>query len=220
MQQHTHGAAPRRAAVGRSRGRIALLALAAMLALSCAAPTLAGAYSGPVWRVGTVPVTVSKQIEWREGTFNWLDESPFGQIENKCATSGTGFVSPEGKGEITKWTLSGCVSIKGCESELALEAVHLPWRTQLIYVEGLVRDKFESSGAGTPGFKYSCKLLGTKWKNETVSIPAQSVTNLAGKVEENFVKEKVSCAEFGTKQCEITGREVPAVTSGGELSVK
>ena len=91
---------------------------------------------------------------------------------------GKGKVGAEAAGEMTAWTMSECRPSSGssCESATAIEAVGLPWHTELAVVEGQVRDVL-SATKGTLGYTLKCKALGSTISDECLAVPGPSVTN-------------------------------------------
>jgi hypothetical protein len=217
----THVGVRRRERRTRVPGWARVFVVAVALVGFCATPALAS-YSGPNWTVGGLKLTVPKTIEWSNGSFAVENYYPvIGAIRLKCEASGKGTVSFEGKGEISKWSMAKCESTSGCENEQKVEALNLPWHTQLASVGGVIRNEFESGGTGSPAFKFSCKTLGFTMTSETTTVPGQIVKNLKGSVEEYFPNELINCSEGATDRCSLFGTfENPTVVGGGELQAK
>jgi hypothetical protein len=196
-----------RVAAGREpetrRARRVVVVLVGLLALWCAVPALAAAQSE--WRLGGATLGESVVTGWT-GSVKLTD----GAIESavKCEDTAEGSVTTGGAGEITKLTASKCAAVSGsCEASRSVtaEAVHLPWRSELVTVEGTTRMKLVSSGKGTPGFKYECKVLGVPFKDECTGPISATTTNVAGGVTATLSSsEKLSC-DGGVAQGSLEG---------------
>ncbi|HEV3320514.1 MAG TPA: hypothetical protein VG053_12425 [Solirubrobacteraceae bacterium] len=91
-------------------------------------------------------------------TFYNHDGGPFGEdVKIECAAAGEGNVGPEVAGEVTKWTATECHRSLGTCSSPTVKALHLPWHTELVAVEGAKRDMIESGGSGTPEYEVTCE---------------------------------------------------------------
>lgn len=99
-------------------------------------------------------------------------------------------------GEISKVTVSGCAgSFDGsCETgkKTTLEALDLPWSTELGASGSTVYDSILADGKGTPGFKISCSILGIKLTAECKGAIKPTLTNVSGGVDAVF-DEKLEC---------------------------
>jgi hypothetical protein len=95
-----------------------------------------------------------------EGTLEFEDsKTSLGAVRISCKVSGTGKIGPESSDSIEKMVASSCKVVKGTCGSPTVEAVHLPWATELSEPSGAVRDNFKSSGAGLPGWKTTCTVI-------------------------------------------------------------
>jgi hypothetical protein len=85
-----------------------------------------------------------------------------GTVSIECSGEGEGFVGPKNHDRITKIETSPaqCVINKNCEKIEAVEARDLPWQTEVYETEGKQLDNISAAGAGEPGWKVECKVLG------------------------------------------------------------
>jgi hypothetical protein len=140
-------------------------ALVGALALWCAAPAVASTE----WTRNGVAITAAKKV-LRSGTIDVLDRPSGLFFELTCQDTGKGVVKPGTGGEITELSFSKCQKVTGppsCEAGVAIEALHLPWTTELAFEEGAVREHYQNSGKGTPELVLKCeefkKLVGVDW---------------------------------------------------------
>src|ERR1700691_3429052 len=91
--------------------------------------------------------------------------------------------------------MSKCVGWgASCESKSTLEALHLPWRSELVAVEGTTREVLKGSGHGEPGYKLTCEVFGAYIPEECTGSPVLTTTNGASGVTATFLaSEKVKC---------------------------
>ncbi len=163
----------------------------------------------PVWRVNGTPITSATAVNWK-GTVTMGDTlSGFGQLEVECKDTGTGFVGPGEVSEMTKWTLSECSNKRGCSgSTPSIEALRLPWHSELYSVEGGVQN-LTSGGE----FKFTCTASGETIKDECNWVPAATLTNTGSGVTVAF-REKRSCWLGKNGAGEIVGSQEIKTTTG------
>jgi hypothetical protein len=156
--------------------RSVLLAVVAVLALSAVAAASASA-AEPEWQLNEKPVTkaTATTLSSAAEAFKLEDwGTSGGAVEIKCSAAGEGEVAPEGKGAITKLTMTKCHLVKsgGCKKEeQKVEESHewvkllgLPLKSKLAE-EPSYEDRLLN--AGNLGFSYECtNILGTKSKDE------------------------------------------------------
>jgi hypothetical protein len=116
--------------------------------------------------------------------------------------------------------MSGCVAVSGsnCTSEVSIEALDGPWRTELFTGEGIVRDLAAEKGKGGPGFKLKCKTVAGVVTDECRMLPTPSITNTAGGVMEAF-DEKFTCSQGRASAGGLEGSEAITLTAGERLQV-
>ncbi len=78
-------------------------------------------------------------------------------------------------------------------------AVHLPWVTRLLTVNGATRDMIESSGNGTPGWSVTCSTILGEVTDECTSTTGEpKVTNNTTDVTESFEPSEQAKCSLGT----------------------
>ena len=176
--------------------RIAGLCLAAMFVMSMVAAGTASA--APHWLVclkwNNSPTRyATSQCEKAEtgGGFEWselkgteatvtqgtliLETSNVpivGEVVMECSGTDEGSVGPGNQSRTTVVTTTTCTAGKNCEKvEKKAEAVNLPWNTELLETEGVIHGTIRkgAGAAGPPGWRATCKVLGTEQKNECTS---------------------------------------------------
>ncbi len=138
---------------------IKMLGAAFVAVLALGAVAAAGA-SALEWLLNGKPITAKTAVK---STGELLLKDDKEKIAVKCSGHDEGSVSPEGKDEITSITgLSGelnapCTVEEGslCESATAM-AVNLPWATELVTVEGAIRDLITTANSG---WAVTCKTI-------------------------------------------------------------
>jgi hypothetical protein len=142
------------------------------------------AFAAPKWEVckenagsGTkyedsscTKVSSSGKFEWveikaatkvtEEGELEFEDsKTSLGAVRLKCKVVSVGTVGPGAEDTIEKVTTSGCKVVKGTCGSPTVEAIHLPWKTELTEIGGEVRDVLKSGGTGLPGYKSTCTVI-------------------------------------------------------------
>ncbi|HEV3319541.1 MAG TPA: hypothetical protein VG053_07415 [Solirubrobacteraceae bacterium] len=190
--------------------------------LSAVTAAEAATISETEWKLGGTALTESVATGWK-GKMKVTDsEAPIaGTATVECEEAAEGPVTPGGAGEVTKWTASGCVGVKGCEaSEASVEAVNLPWREELVTIEGTVRDVLVADGHGPPGFKMKCKILGLHTEDVLTGVLGTTATNVTGGVTAAFnVGEKLLSSASGKASGSLEGSQTLQATLGGTLEV-
>jgi hypothetical protein len=171
----------------------------------------------PVWLAGGSRIVTGKATSWK-GTLTLSDyTAPYGYIAVKCEDTGSGLAGGASAGETASWKMSGCVAVSGsnCTSEASIEALDVPWRTELFTSEGIVRDLAAEKGKGKPGFKLKCKTVAGVVTDECRMLPTPSITNATGGVTEAF-NEKFTCSQGRAAAGGLEGSQAITLT-GGEL---
>jgi hypothetical protein len=202
---------------------IALVTVLIASAWSCG--TAFAEYKGSVWEINGSAVKESVAIKAKSVGGIKLEDSKTiaGSVSIECGETSEGKVSPEGKGEITSISLAECKSVKACEAgtDITAKAVHLPWDTQLEEIEGQVRDKISSSGAGAPGWLIECLVIGVKTADECTGETTAHVSVVSGGVDLIFDSGSmpVACTVGGTGSGFIAGTTLDESPSGQKLQV-
>ena len=95
-----------------------------------------------------------------------------GEVVIECSGTGTGSVGPGNLARTTSLKTEKCTAGKNCEKiEKSAEATNLPWNTELLETEGVIHGTLRkgAGAAGPPGWRATCKVLGTEQKNECTS---------------------------------------------------
>jgi len=124
-----------------------------------------------------------------------------------CTGNNHGTVGPGDHGTIKLITATGCSFEPGkngaCETGEApnAKAVHLPWATLLLTVNGMTRNMIENSGAGEPGWVVECRFGGFfHVQDECTSKTGDPlIQNLAnGDVHATFESSETAACNKGT----------------------
>ena len=172
------------------------------------------------WLHNEAPITEASAIGWK-GTVTLSDFiNGLGTIAVKCEDTGSGTAGVLGSGEMTQWTISNCSPVfsSHCESEAAIEALHLPWHTELAVVEGAIRNVITNGGKGTPLYKLKCKASGTNITDEC-PVPNMAMTNTKSGVTATFEKEKFSCVAGPSGDGQLEGSQAIELHAAGLLQV-
>jgi hypothetical protein len=185
----------------------------------------------PVWNV-----TGEKTINWSKGSLTVVDQpnGPYGAPWGiTCEDAGEGTVSTGGAGTITKETLSKCAqSIDSeCNGADSIEALHLPWKTQL-YSGSLesFSDLIAEGGGGAVAFNVKCESHGVKGE-DTCEAPtgtsgrlAAFMANVEGGVSAKYYGPSAGlglyCHRGGPEQSEFSeSSHTLKLSGGGTLTV-
>jgi hypothetical protein len=173
-------------------------------------------------------VELSKSVGTKsKGAVKLTDEATSLSVE--CEATGEGSVGSGSAGEATEWTASKCTLLATggvCEKGKAvgMTAVHLPWRSELVRLEGLVegtRDIIASGGKGAPGFDIKCTVGGIyKVADECTATHLETaMTDVTGGVDAAFDGEKLNCSVGGAGKGKLEGTQLVEAISGGKLEV-
>jgi hypothetical protein len=180
----------------------------------------------PIWG----SVSKEETRTWSGGTITLHDQpngpngAPWGVT---CKESGEGTVAPEGKGSITHLTLSSCEQSapSECNGADSLEALHLPWKTQLYFgrVEAF-GNAITQGGSGAVAFKVRCETHGLKEEDtceagtQTEGRLAEVLTNSGGVIAKLYEPSEgvhLTCHRGGENNSEVVGsRTLPGSVSG------
>lgn len=198
--------------------RIKILGLTFVVLLAFGAPAALAASQG-AWKVNGEELTAKHNFK-AEGTIE-IEESHFGNGYS-CPFVQEGTVGPGTVGEITGKKVFSCTYRRGtpCESAIELEALNLPWKTELTTVNGVLRDEIKSGGSGTPEWMVKCK--GPAGKYEILCTGAETSTRVRSAsegVQATFDGEsaKGSCVLGGSKTLGFKGSEIVKLTEGAGL---
>lgn len=173
------------------------------------------------WRLGGTILTEPAEPEW-SGKIKLTDAKVNETVE--CEATVKGHVGLGGGGEVTALATANCTGkaeVGTCEKgkKTVMEAVSLPWYTELQTIGGVTRDVMVSSGKGTPGFKMSCAILGIKVEDECTGGVNLATTNITSGVSAVLnAGEKLNCTRGGTGQGTVEGTQTIKV-SGSKLEV-
>jgi hypothetical protein len=155
------------------------------------------------WRLGGATLVSPAEVSW-SGKLK-VTGADSGEPEYvECEAKVKGLSGLGGAGEVTAFAVSGCTGRieaghVACEKgkHTMIEALNLPWGTELLNEGGVTRDVMVNSGAGATGFKLSCELLGVGVSNNCTGAVKLATTNVTGGVNAVFdASEKLNCVFF------------------------
>jgi hypothetical protein len=174
------------------------------------------------WQFNGSPITEAKGVTL-SGSLQLSSQPPgLGRIGVHCEDTGKGKVGPTYKGEITSLTFSNCSSVigTGCKSAASIEALDLPWSTEMATVKGAPRNYIVSSGKGAPEFVLTCKTVEGMTKEYCRGQRSTAMANASGKVTATYSsEEKFSCSGGLSGTGELTGTQTIVPEAGGSLEV-
>jgi hypothetical protein len=161
-------------------------ACAVVFALVALTATAATAHE---WRLKGAPLTKSVKFS-QTATYTFKDLTI--GAEFICEVEEKGTVGPGAAGQITSVKEVSCADKALCKTTPTIEAVRLPWNTELTTFEGGVGNHITSK---EPEWKWKCEIVGFDILTEYCEVaPTMKVTNLAeGDVEESISDETTSC---------------------------
>ena len=148
------------------------LAFSAMLLISGLSVANASAAQ---WTLGGKAIATAVATTG-SGSLQLTDEAggPFGEkVTVECSGTTTGTAGPGAADTTSSVTVSSCKTITGTCGSPKASAVNLPWKTELAVIGGVLRDKITSDGAGAPGYKVECTVLGIKATDTCTSETGQ-----------------------------------------------
>ncbi len=155
-----------------------------------------------------------------------------GEVVMSCSGTDTGSVGPGNQSRTETVTRVSCTAGKNCEAvEKGAEAVNLPWNSEALETEGVIHGTIrKGAGAkGAPGWRATCKVLGTVQENECTSeagLVTLTNVNSPGTVGPLLVladfehpnKTLAGCTVSGTKG-DVLGSIVILLANGDGLRV-
>jgi hypothetical protein len=209
-----------RARLARPIARVLVPAIGA-LALWGLAPAVANAQDG--WRLNGTQLGGPLGTSW-SGKVKVTDaKTVAGALSLECEDTVEGSSGMAGFGEVTKLTASKCGAAKVCESGASntIEPLNLPWYSELVTVEGTIRDVVRSSGNGTPGLAVHCKVVGVKMVDECSGTLSLNTKNTESGVSATFnAGEKLNCTDSEPGAGSVEGGQSLTATGGGKLSAE
>jgi hypothetical protein len=182
--------------------RMFSVALTAACAFAALSTTAAAAHE---WLQQGLPLTKNINVS---GKANYkFGIGGFGYIRFSCEFEEKGTVGAGGKGEITSIKKGTCYENEACQAGASqtVEAVHLPWHTELVTFEGGLGNKITTA---EPEWKIKCKLTDGENLTETCGIyPTASLKNLSYSVEETL-KDYGKTRCFSHSKFELEGTNV------------
>lgn len=209
------------------------LALVAVFALG--AVTAGSAFAESEWLINGSPVTEKTAVD-SEAAELLLEDKKGGVFREAvalvCSGLDAGFVGPEKADEVTEVLnlemsspdILGCTVETGTCPDPLVEAVHLPWTTEVSLSGAAFRDLIVAGTGGAAGWRVVCLgPLGEEIADECTGASSTLLTNLAGGIvdaEFEAESEKANCTRGGTAEGEVRGlTEILLTTAGEELSV-
>ncbi len=105
-----------------------------------------------------------------------------------CTIHEKGTVGLGGLGEITSVTgatgskVISCVTVQNCKTPITIEALNLPWKTELVTNEGVLQNHIK----GEAEWKIVCKEGSFQESDYCLVLPRASLTNVAKGVDETY----------------------------------
>jgi len=206
------------------------LALVAVFALSAiAASTAFGATY--LWLVGAKHIEGTEEIPSEaEGELLLLEL--FTGLEVLCSGFFDGALLPNGldvisevlnlekllvAGSLTNADLLICEEHKVCQGtmEIDVEAINLPWSTQLMLVGTVLVNLITATTNGNPGYHVKCLTLLGESNGECTGEGGPEVLNVEGGVEGVFKEEETGLCTFsGSMTGDISGTGITRSSAG------
>jgi hypothetical protein len=164
----------------------ALTVVFAFAALSASAAT------AHEWKIRGLGLTKSVPVS-QTATYKFLDETNGASFI--CTVEEKGTVGPGAAGKITSIKeLSCATSSEFCEAAPTLEALHLPWSTELVTFEGGLGNEITTKSP-LPEWKWKCKSHFETWTETCGVYPTMKAKNVSLGVEETFPeKDRTGCS--------------------------
>lgn len=158
----------------------------------------------PIWNGSFGTIESEKSVKWSKGSLTLIDQpngpngAPWGVT---CEESGEGTVGALGTGSTTHITPSGCKQsgFSECNGIDSIEALHLPWKTQLyLGSKEAFADAFAEGGSGKVAFKIKCETHGLK--EEDTCEAASGTANRLGAALTNGIESGVRSNYYGLSE--------------------
>jgi hypothetical protein len=197
------------------------LAFSAMLLISGLA--VANASAAPQWTLNGGVLAKSVNTTG-SGTLELTDENGFfgSTVTVKCSGTTSGTAGPGAADTTSSVTVSSCTTVSGVCGSPRAEAVHLPWKTELSTVAGVVRDTIKADGNGAPGYLVECTIFGSVVKDTCASERGQpkvvALNTSPVKLEFDAGSGTADCTLGGAGAGHVRGT-VSVSSSAGSLTV-
>jgi hypothetical protein len=193
--------------------KIGMLTLAVMLV----AAVTASAASAYEWQINGTGAPSNTPVKWTS-TIHFENIKEGYAVE--CKIQHVGTIGSGGLGKITSITSTGgakvipCAMAKSsvdCESAVELEAVNLPWSTEL----AVANNELQNKPTGSPEWKFTCKPAGGGLRTNKCAVASTIPHNVATGVEQEYVAKPFSlCQEDFGETLRAYGAELITSTSG------
>lgn len=122
----------------------------------------------------------------------------------RCTVEEKGTIGVAGAGQIASIKQVSCASVSLCEGATTkIEALKLPWNTELVTFEGGLGNHITTS---SPEWKWQCKMDGETRIETCLAAPTMTVKNVAPNVEETVsARTGYSCDNGGNLRAEGGG---------------
>lgn len=200
-------------------GGLSFVASGAELLAPESGGTLSIAPAPAEWQLGGKGLSEPLTDSWK-GKIKLTDPKALEEAPEtvECEDTATGLAGLANTGEVTEWTYSNCTGTvlkETCQSPVSIQAVNLPWHSELVTVGGVTHDIMTSGGSGTPGYKMRCtEKIGGKVLDECTGTPTLTTTDGEKGVSAAFTSEKLNCTKGGTGAGTLEGTQTLSVTSG------
>ena len=226
MRQHMPGGGGRKRPVTAGAARTFVLAIAVVVAFSCAAASSALAATHPEWLLNGKALTAKQPVEWKSQTVT-LEYGGLGGtgFEVTCKTSGEGnvyaperefeFLPFESKITVTKITFTSCETPKGYCQKAKLEGYTsgesprlVGEGSQVLLERGLFHLGVTCEGGSNEKMKDECS-------DHTATLMTNGSTGVLASLEGN----NLACAETKEGSSWLHGKITLVATGGSKLSV-
>ena len=169
--------------------------------------TASAALAAPEWfsKTNGVSGKLTSALEVKATTNLAVEDHAWmGGTKLACKGTMTATLEPGGVGKIKSYEVTSCENVKNCEGTWTVKAVNLPWKTEL-YAGGAsgIKQRLVSGGSGTPGWNFTCKVLGNNQEDScNLNTSAKLENKSSGGVELEF-----SAAESNKTTCRAGGSE-------------
>jgi hypothetical protein len=171
------------------------------------------------WRESGGQLTGKEPLTWG-GTIGLTDANSLYKLGLKCEDAGSGAAGPGVEGEVKSLTMSNCVpsGSSNCErTGASIEAINLPWHTELATIEGALTDDLATSA----GLKLKCEVAGFGTvTDECKALPGPRMKNTSSTtVTAEFEGVRFTCSLGSSGEGELEGVQTIKSSTGAELSV-
>jgi hypothetical protein len=193
------------------------LAFSALFLISGMA--VANASAAPQWTLNGVAITKAVPTT-ATGALTITDTNGFfgSAVGVVCTVTTTGTAGPGAADTTSTVTFTGCITEDGTCGSPSVTADHLPWKTELATINGVVRDRILSDGNGAPGYKVECTIFGSRIADTCTSERLQpkvvALNTSPVTLEFDAASGTLDCTLGGAEAGHVRGDETVKSSSG------